>query len=231
VVTGLGSTAHDWTKVQKPFSATTRTCFYDRPGLGNSPARANTGQVLNASIYAKELWALLGAAHEPGPYIVVGHSYGGLVARTFIHQHLSAIAGVLLAESVDPGDKTTGKYWTEARHRIDLPASQKATAGGPKLRSRPLIVLSASRPDENHLGGPTYGQPAWMTKQWIAQQRGDKRLSTDSIQVIATSGHVLQQDNPAATVKALAALVHAVASRQHLSCSSAWSAVKAKCSR
>jgi pimeloyl-ACP methyl ester carboxylesterase len=229
VIPGLGSTISAWTKVKPSFAKVTRTCFYDRPGLGRSPARANHSQVLNASIYAKELKALLAAAHEPGPYVVIGHSYGGLIARAFVHQNMSTVAAVLLAESVDPGDKGIGKYWSEASHRIDMPASQAATGGGPNLGSRPLLVLSASRPDEDHLGGPTYGQPAWMTKQWIAQQRANTRLSTNSMQVIAQSGHVLQQDNPAATFAALRDLVHSASTNTALACAYNWAKVSATC--
>ncbi len=229
VVTGLHSTALDWSKVAHDFRAVTRTCFYDRPGLGLSPARPNHVQILNAGIYANELAALLKAAHEPGPYVVVGHSMGGLIARTFVRRNLSAIRAVLLAESVDPSDKTTGKYWYEAGHAVDLPASQSATGGGPNIGARPLLVLSASHPEEDHLGGPTYGQPAWMIKQWIAQQRADVRLSTNSIQVIAKSGHVLQQDNPRAVVAALKALVHATQTHTRLTCTSVWTDVSAAC--
>jgi pimeloyl-ACP methyl ester carboxylesterase len=229
VITGLHSTISDWAKVKPSFAKVTRTCFYDRPGLGRSPARANHAQVLNASFYTKELKALLAAAHEPGPYVVVGHSYGGLIARTFAHLNMTSTAGVLLAESVDPGDKTTGKYWTEAGHRIDVHASQTSSGGGPNLGARPLVVLSASRPDENHLGGPTYGQPAWMIKQWIAQQRANARLSTNSIQVVAKSGHVLQQDNPNATFAALRTLVRAITTHTQLNCAYTWVKVSATC--
>lgn len=229
VVTGLGSTVHDWNAVHTSFDRVTRTCFYDRPGLGNSPARPRASQVVNAGLYAQELWALLTAAREPGPYVVVGHSYGGLIARAFVHQHLSSVAGVLLAESVDPGDKTLGKYWSEAGHLVDLPASQRATGGGPRLGNKPLVVLSASAPDRDHLTGPTYGQPKWMTNLWVSQQRADTRLSSSAIQVIARSGHVLQQDNPAATEQALRVLVHAVESRTKLSCGTNWKAVHSTC--
>jgi pimeloyl-ACP methyl ester carboxylesterase len=221
----------DWSKVKPDFAKVTRTCFYDRPGLGRSPARGNHNQVLDAGLYAKELKALLVAAHEPGPYVVVGHSFGGLIARAFAHKYLSSVSAMLLAESVDPADKTLGKYWVEAGHRIDMRLSQSASGGGPALGARPLVVLSASRPDEDHLGGPTYGQPAWMTKQWIAQQRADTRLSANSIQVIAKSGHVLQQDNPAATFAALRELVGAVTHHRHLACTYVWSKVSATCRR
>jgi pimeloyl-ACP methyl ester carboxylesterase len=167
VVPGLGTAATAWSPVLGQLQQLLRTCIYDRPGLGLSPARPNTRQVIDAGMLAGELWALLQTAGEHGPYVVLGHSFGGLVARAFIAAHRASVRGVLLAESVTPFDPAAGPNWTEAGHAIDLHASSVATDDGPQLGSIPLLVLSASRPDENHLGGPTYGQPAWMTTLWI----------------------------------------------------------------
>ncbi len=229
VVTGLGTAASAWSPVRGAFQATTRTCFYDRPGLGNSPARPDAGQVLDAGLYARELGSLLVAAGEPGPYVVVGHSFGGLIARAFVVDNPVTVRGVMLAESVDPGDTTTGTYWHEAGHAVDMPRSQAADDGGPALGARPLVVVSASHPEEDHLGGPTYGQSQAATDQWIAEQHANLRLSSNDFQVIATSGHVLQQDDPPAVAEALRELVHAVATNGRLACSSVWASVAATC--
>ena len=229
VVTGLASPASAWSLVAPGFREATRTCFYDRPGIGASPARANKRQVLNAGLYAAELAALLHSAGEPGPYVILGHSFGGLIARAFTKMNLSSVSGLLLAESVDPSDRTTGKYWREAGHPVNMPLSQSATGGGPRIGQRPLLVLSASNPEGDHLGGPTYGQNPAAISRWMKQQRADVHLSTNSIQVIATSGHVLQQDDPAAVVEAVRSLVHAVTDGGGLDCASDWIAVAATC--
>jgi len=229
VITGLASPTSDWSSVAPGFRQLTRTCFYDRPGLGASPPRPNTKQVVDGGLYARELKSLLRAAGEPGPYVVLGHSFGGLVARAFVVGNMSAVRGVLLAESVDPADRTTGTYWHEAGHRVNMAISQSATDGGPKLGHRPLLVLSASHPEEDHLGGPTYGLPASAIDQWIREQHADVRLSSNAIQVIATSGHVLQQDAPETVVETVRLLVHAVARGGRLTCSSTWTSLAATC--
>jgi pimeloyl-ACP methyl ester carboxylesterase len=229
VVTGLASPASAWSLVAPGFREVTRTCFYDRPGIGASPARSNKQQVLNAGLFAAELAALLHAAGEPGPYVILGHSFGGLIARAFTKSNLSSVRGLLLAESVDPSDRTTGKYWHEAGHSINMPLSQSATGGGPRIGQRPLLVLSASNPEGDHLGGPTYGQNPAAIGQWIKQQRADVHLSMNSIQVIATSGHVLQQDDPAAVIAAVRSLVQAVNDGGGFDCASDWIAVAAIC--
>jgi pimeloyl-ACP methyl ester carboxylesterase len=138
VVTGLGSPASSWSSVASGFRSITRTCFYDRPGLGASPKRPKKTQVVDAGVYARELAALLKAAGESGPYVVLGHSFGGLVARAFVRTNLSAIRGVFLAESVDPADKSTGAYWREAGHSVNMRVSQAATGGGPKMKNLPV---------------------------------------------------------------------------------------------
>ena len=229
VVPGLGSTTAAWSSVLGNLRRFVRTCVYDRPGLGHSPNRANATQVLDAGIQAGELWALLQAAGERGPYVVLGHSYGGLIARAFVAAHRSSVRGVFLAESVSPGDPSTGRYWTEAGHRVDLQASGTATHGGPPLGSLPLMVMSASRPDADHLSGPTYGQPQWMTTLWVRLQHANLTLSSDAIQVIAHSGHVLQQDDPPAVVEGARELVAAVHTGAPLTCRGPWSSVGATC--
>jgi len=229
IVPGLGAAATSWSPVLPALQQLLRTCIYDRPGIGLSPPRPDLRQVLDAGGLAGELWALLQAAGQRGPYLVLGHSFGGLVARAFVAQHRSSVRGVLLAESVTPFDPTTGRFWIEAGHEIDMTASSVATDGGPRLGSTPLLVLSASRPDEDHLGGPTYGQPAWMTTLWIRQQSADPSLSSSSIQVIARSGHVLQQDDPAAVIESVRELAAAVVSGRRLSCGGPWSQVAAQC--
>ena len=229
VIPGLGATAATWSGILPSLEGVTRTCVYDRPGLGRSPARPVRGQVVDAGMYAAELAALLAAAGEPGPYVVVGHSYGGLIARAFVHRYPAGVRALVLAESVTPGDPTLGRYWTEAGHRVDMAASSAATGGGPDLGSLPLVVLSASDPEEDHLGGPPYGQPAWMITLWRTEQHQDLGLSSDAIQVLAHSGHVLQQDDPGAVAEAVREAVRAAVTHRALACTAVWRRYAATC--
>src|SRR6478752_1771549 len=61
----------------------TRVCTYDRAGDGLSDARPASVRPLTGGTQAKELHAMLAAAGVAPPYVVVGHSYGGMVAREF----------------------------------------------------------------------------------------------------------------------------------------------------
>lgn len=82
--------------LQEAIAGFTRVCSYDRPGLGWSEA-ATAGQSFDA--HARDLAALL--ANEPGPYILVAESYGGLIARAFARAHPDKVAGLVLVDAAE----------------------------------------------------------------------------------------------------------------------------------
>ena len=97
---GLGDWSTSWgAYVQPEVAKTTRVCTYDRAGMGWSEAGPLPR---DAAQNAKELHTLLQNANIPGPYVMVGHSLGGLLVRVFVHDYASEIAGVVLVESMNP---------------------------------------------------------------------------------------------------------------------------------
>src|SRR5918998_6014843 len=79
-----GMSAH-WTRVQQEVAQTTRVCAYDRAGLGWSEPGP---EPRDAKQISSELHPLpANAAGTEGPYVLVGHSYGGLYARMFAAQY------------------------------------------------------------------------------------------------------------------------------------------------
>jgi pimeloyl-ACP methyl ester carboxylesterase len=97
---GLGDWSTTWAAhVQPEVAKTTRVCTYDRAGMGWS----ETGPLpRDAAQNAKELRTLLQNANIPGPYVMVGHSLGGLIARVFAHDYSAEVVGVVLIESMNP---------------------------------------------------------------------------------------------------------------------------------
>jgi pimeloyl-ACP methyl ester carboxylesterase len=82
---------------------TARVCTYDRAGLGWS----EVGPLpRHAEQHARELHTLLQNAEVPGPYVMVGHSLGGLDVRVFVHEYASEVAGVVLVDSMSPSQIT-----------------------------------------------------------------------------------------------------------------------------
>src|SRR5690349_17168655 len=101
---GLGDWSTSWAGyVQPEVAKTTRVCTYDRAGLGWSDASSLPS---DAAQFAKELHTLLQNANVPGPYVMVGHSLGGLIVRIFAHDYASEVAGVVLVDSMNPRQVT-----------------------------------------------------------------------------------------------------------------------------
>jgi pimeloyl-ACP methyl ester carboxylesterase len=109
---GLGDWSISWGLVQSEAAKTTRVCTYDRAGMGWSEAGPLPR---DAAEFAKELHTLLQNANIPGPYVMVGHSLGGLGVRVFVHEYATEIAGVVLIESMNPRQLAQSSTQTEVR--------------------------------------------------------------------------------------------------------------------
>jgi pimeloyl-ACP methyl ester carboxylesterase len=93
---GLGVPAVGWNPVQAEVAKFTRVCCYDRAGYGWSGASSTPR---TSSQIVKELHALLEAANEKGPYILVGHSFGGYNVRVYNGQYPNDVAGMVLVDA------------------------------------------------------------------------------------------------------------------------------------
>jgi len=88
-----------WAWISPGIARTTRVCSYDRAGYGWSDP---TPWPPIAGRQADDLARLLEIAGEPGPYVLVGHSYGALVSRAFAARYPEAVAGVVLIDPAHP---------------------------------------------------------------------------------------------------------------------------------
>jgi pimeloyl-ACP methyl ester carboxylesterase len=96
---GAGGGVLNWTWVQRDVARVTRACSLDRPGYGWSE---RTDDALDGEHASRRLAALLAAANEPGPFVLVGHSLGGAFARIFAAEHRDATAGLVLVDGTPP---------------------------------------------------------------------------------------------------------------------------------
>ncbi len=93
---GLGGSSLDWSLVQPELSRTTRTCSFDRAGMGWS----DPGQGQRAPEHiADELAVLLDCGNIDGPYVLVAHSLAGKNARLFAMRHREAVVGMVLIDA------------------------------------------------------------------------------------------------------------------------------------
>ena len=98
---GMGASCLSWTRVQPQVAQFTRAVSYDRAGHGwSDPAR----EPRTARQIAQELHALLVATGLLGPYVLVGHSFGGYVNLAFAHLYRNEVVGMVLVDSVHPAE-------------------------------------------------------------------------------------------------------------------------------
>jgi pimeloyl-ACP methyl ester carboxylesterase len=149
---GWGDWSASWSSwVQPEVAKATRVCTYDRAGMGWSEAGPLPR---NAQQFAKELHTLLQRAGIPGPYVLVGHSMGGLPVRVFVHEYATDIAGVVLIDSMNPRQAKPSATTTPpaaATHAsgfsiLTLPAR----IGLVRLFARPLGLTSGLSPEVQH---------------------------------------------------------------------------------
>lgn len=95
---GSGNDVTLWQGIVGRVSHFTHVCAYDRAGLGWSDPVAGPRSFDDR---AKDLHALLQHADIAGPYILVGHSYGGYIVRRFAAAYPQSVSGIVLIDSPD----------------------------------------------------------------------------------------------------------------------------------
>jgi len=143
-----------WSNVQPKLAELTRVCSYDRAGIMWSAPRDG---VRDARTIANELRALLATAGEAPPYVLVGHSLGGLLVRVFTEAAGSdAVKGVVFVDSSHP----------EQLKRAPVPDG----GGPPATLLRVLAATGALRLLEGDAGGSGLPEDALLRAAAFAPQ-------------------------------------------------------------
>jgi pimeloyl-ACP methyl ester carboxylesterase len=131
-------------------AAFTRVCAYDRPGttLGTDQfSRSDSVPMPRTTADAvADLHALLGAAAIPSPYVLAGHSTGGLIARLYASTYPKEVAGLVLVDAIPEGVQAamTPEQWT-VYNRLLLTDPPKELAGYKDHRLRCELRSNARR--------------------------------------------------------------------------------------
>jgi pimeloyl-ACP methyl ester carboxylesterase len=100
---GLGEISSSWAKITDDLGSDTRVCAYDRAGQAWSD---DVGSPQDGIAAAEDLHAMLAAANEEGPFVLVGHSIGGPYAMTYAAHYPEQVAGMVLLDSSSPRQLT-----------------------------------------------------------------------------------------------------------------------------
>lgn len=202
LLAGGGGTTTTWDKVQPQVSTFARVCSYDRAGLGQS---SEIQKVQSADEIVDDLVSLLKSAGITPPYILVGHSIGGLYARKFDQRFDSQVAAMVLVDS-----SHEEQIWRFAKSEPDAlkeyPGWQDSammSARGflpPNDRlqwhfTKPLIVLEHGIPPE----------PVWHEMQKDLASRSPQGELITATQ----SSHYIQKLQPALVIES----IHTVSSK------------------
>jgi pimeloyl-ACP methyl ester carboxylesterase len=220
----------------------TRVCAYDRPGTvasgGDNVLSSRSDAVpqpRTATDAVADLHALLGAAGVPGPYVLAGHSLGGLFARLYAATYPDEVVGLVLVDpyserieslmtpeqwaalvrlNVDSGSDTVlqipgyGDLETIG-YGTDNPAMRRAAAETP-LHSMPLAVLAHVRPFDlpRQAEGVSFDELERIFRaanEWQATLVPNARFFAAD-----ASGHDIHQDQPTLVTEAIRQVVAGV---------------------
>lgn len=233
-------------------AAFTRVCAYDRPGtIGDVnpsldpygplfyPSRSDpVPQPRTTQDMVDDLHALLGAADVPGPYVLVGHSSGGLVARLYASEDPDEVVGMVLLDSTHEDvwlrfqEALTPEQWEvfedltvnqtekqEVYPEVELwytaPLADDATTGQVRqamkeapLHPMPLVVLRHGIP----FGDAFPGWPSQEMEDIMTALQEDlaSRVPNARLAIATESGHNIHQDQPDLVIDAVRAVVKAV---------------------
>ena len=126
---GMASMSSNWAWVRDDLARDGLVVSYDRAGLGWSD---RGGGSMDAATSAAELHTALEAAGIDPPYVLAGHSYGGLVVRMFADRYPDEVVGVVLADASHPDQ------WA------NIPASRNGRTVA--VGNRVMALLSRFRP-------------------------------------------------------------------------------------
>jgi len=223
----------------------TRVCEYDRPGTaspteqGFVPSRSDpVPQPTTAQDAVADLHALLTAAGEPGPYVLVGHSVGGLITRLYTSTYPDDVAGLVLVDSLSEGlragltpdqwvwfeqlNAVRDPYTSYADYeKIDEVRSFEQVEAADPVGGIPVVVLTADQSialivremlEAGLLPSDTpanFGDALWQA-QLAAQDALARAFSNVEHITNTNAGHYIQIENPQLVIDSIRKVVEQV---------------------
>lgn len=205
---GAGAGIASWSTVQSEIAKSAMTVSYDRAGLGQSqpgPKPRSAKQI------ATELHAALEKAGVKPPYVLVGHSLGGIFVRVFADMYPKEVAGMVL---IDPSQEAFAEWLDKSPHKPkpNIERLSKAPEGlvgeeaalstsfaqarASKVPAGiPVTLLTAMKEEVM----PVEARRMWTEKhkEWVAKVPGARHIIAEK------SGHFIQAEEPQLVIDAI----------------------------
>jgi pimeloyl-ACP methyl ester carboxylesterase len=191
---GLGDDLSTWNKVSPEVSKFSKVFTYDRLVYSDQ---------VTAQQIVDHLQSLLKNEHLKPPYVLVGHSLGGLYLQLFAREYPKEVAGMVLVDSmspwqteIDPLPAKNFSYYAEAN---GIQLSQKEVLAAPKFPVIPVIIISAT---QHKISDHQYASPQ-QEAQWANWQSQLNSLSPEGQQVSINTPHDVQNHAPWLVIAAI----------------------------
>ena len=208
---GDGDTSDSYGFAEKEIAAVTRTCVYDRAGLGNSdppPGPRGLKELVG------DLEAVLETAEIPGPYVLVGTSGGGYITAGYAVTHADEIAGMVFVDVGGPFknppapivEETDPNHPENVEKRDFLQVEKDAWAARKRIGDIPITVISNRFSDEEIAAAEFPAEKRGMRRN-VQVQKGWLVLSPRAEQVVVTTGHAVEEADPQLVIDAILRVV------------------------
>lgn len=208
---GYGNTSEAWDNLVPDLKTFANVFVYDRPGLGKSEKSPNPRTSIEMIRELKEV--LLKLKIDP-PYILVGHSFGGVNMRLFATQFPETVSGVVLVDST-PEDYRE-RFLPTMSKQFQAAYNEQFVIEGSYTEF--MDSLSQLKQSKNHLGNTplivlSAGKKAHYSKEsqelWHDMQKALLRISKNSEFILAhNSTHYIQNDEPLLVIEAIKRIIN-----------------------
>jgi pimeloyl-ACP methyl ester carboxylesterase len=165
---GIAGTSIGWALVQPAIAEFTTVCSYDRAGLGWS-GKHRTGRTVKEM--TGELKRLLDSAGLPGPYILVGHSFGGLLIKAFAVSYPELVGGLVFVDPVSlaawSGCSDTQRRRLALGARLSRRGAMLARVG--VVRASLALLMSGGKGISKRIGRTAAGRGSAVLEKLVGE--------------------------------------------------------------